>query len=81
MLTLLIAGAAGWYFFIQDSGNTPYEPQVDTDMIAEVADSDYDDEAMDDGFRTADSTEVNQGSADTPEGQGTAQGSKEKACL
>ena len=31
-----------------------------------------DDEAMDDGFRTADSTEVNQGSADTPEGQGTA---------
>lgn len=53
LLTLLIAGAAGWYFFIQDSGNTPYEPQVDTDMIEEVADSVYDDEAMDDDMPTS----------------------------
>ena len=52
LLALLIAGAAGWYFFIQDSENTSYEPQVDTDMIEEVADSVYDDEAMDDDMPT-----------------------------
>lgn len=52
LLALLIAGVAGWFFFIQDSENTPYEPQVDTDTIEEIADSVYDDEAMDDGMST-----------------------------
>lgn len=52
LLALLIAGAVGWYFLIQDSGNTAYEPQVDTDMIEEVADSVDDDETMDDDMPT-----------------------------
>jgi RNA polymerase subunit RPABC4/transcription elongation factor Spt4 len=47
LLVLLIAGAAGWYFFIKDSGNTMYESQVDTDSIEEIVDSIYDEEAYD----------------------------------
>lgn len=53
LLAVLIIGGAAWYFFIQNSGNTLYEPQVDTDMIEEVADSVYDDEAMDDDMPTS----------------------------
>ena len=47
LLVLLIAGAAGWYFFIKDSGKIIYEPQVDTDSIEEIVDSIYDEEAYD----------------------------------
>ena len=53
LLAVLIIGGAAWYFFIQNSGNTLYEPQVDTDMIEEVADSVYDDEAMDNVMPTS----------------------------
>ena len=47
LLALLVAGAAGWCFFIKDSGNTMYESQVDTDSIEERVDSIYDEEVYD----------------------------------
>ena len=52
LLVILILGVVGWYFFVQNTGNTMTEPQMDTDTIEEVEDSVYDDETMDDGVPT-----------------------------
>lgn len=38
-LAVLITGGAGWYFFNQNTENTMYESQVDTDTIEELTDS------------------------------------------